>query len=411
MARCNPRPSLIVTALILVTWLNSLQCPSADGQSDEPRPDLARCQEWAQAFGRAVRAGDMEAANQSIDWDNLRERGMAWPNPSPELQQRRTVLIEHFKSKKTLMNPIPAQLRERIRQGASFHLLRVRAADGNWRAEFRSDRSKKTPHYYAFLLAAGEDGSVRAVDRYDYGLGVWESSFFRLGLLGLIAMSPETGAHLSPTDRDRVAHEEEFEQMSDLAEKNDNQGFFKLYDQLPDSMKKDRMVLNLRLAATQKVGRKEFTRALSEYRQLYPKDIAADLFALDDLLDSHAHSEALAAIDHIDKRVGGDPYLNVLRAQISADQGKTDAARKLAEKAMEQEPTLEFGHIFLINQALSAKDFARTAKLLSAWEAKCGIKLDDLTTLPEFQDFVKSHDYEEWLKRKKEPEATQPAAR
>jgi predicted Zn-dependent protease len=170
---------------------------------------------------------------------------------------------------------------------------------------------------------------------------------------------------------------------------------------MPQSLKKMKLAFTMRLGSAQAIGVDERLRAADEYRQFYPNDASIDLIALDALLLRKSYNQALAGLDRIDTAVGGDPYLKVLRARILLKQDKPEAARKMAEAGIAEEPTLKAAYYFLVDQSLKQRNFAKSAELLSQLESRCNVKFMDLTTVPAYAEFVKSQEYKAWLKSRR----------
>lgn len=175
-----------------------------------------------------------------------------------------------------------------------------------------------------------------------------------------------------------------------------------VYEALPPSLKKEKICLLMRLTAASKLEPADYEAAFDAFQAAFPKDPAADLFAI----DAHFHrkqwqwAEALAAIDRLD-RVVKDPHLNVMRAGVLIEQSKLDEARAVAQAGIAAEPDLPDLYWAQVTVALKKKDHAETARLLGAIERDLGIGIADLTTLPEYAAFVESPQYQKWLRSRK----------
>jgi tetratricopeptide (TPR) repeat protein len=254
-------------------------------------------------------------------------------------------------------------------------------------------------NYHFFRLAVAEDGSVRAVDWYVFLSGQWQSETLRQAFLPLANTWAKGGAHLiAPTEGQFVTHFHDIAAMVESYQKKDFEQVLQLYRALPESLQRHMMPFALRLGAAQALRGDEQRRALDDFRKFYPNDAAVDLIVFDDLVAKKSFDSALAGLDRIDKAVGGDPHLKVLRARVLLKQGKQAEAQKMAETAISEEPTLKGAYYFLTDRALQAKDFAKTAELLTTLETKCGVKFKDLTKVPAYREFVKSPEYKAWLK-------------
>ncbi len=186
--------------------------------------------------------------------------------------------------------------------------------------------------------------------------------------------------------------------MVESYQKRDFEQVLQLYRGLPESVQKNKMAFTLRLGAAQALRGEAQRQALADFRKFYPNDAAVDLLVFDGLVAEKSFDKALAAVDRIDKAVGGDPHLKVIRAKVLQKEGKSAEAKTMVEAAIAEEPTLKGAYYFLIDRALEAKDFAKTAKLLTTLETKCGERFKDLTKVSAYRAFVKSPEYKTWLK-------------
>ena len=154
----------------------------------------------------------------------------------------------------------------------------------------------------------------------------------------------------------------------------------------------------LRLRAAQAIDENEYAATLDEYRKLFPKDPGLDLLSISYYTTKKDFKQALECINRIESAVGGDPYLNVTRAALCDVQGKHDEAKRLARKAAdEQEPTLLPAYFEMLGVSLIQKNHAETLAVLKEVDQKFQLKLNDLTKVREYADFVKSPQYKDWL--------------
>jgi hypothetical protein len=160
---------------------------------------------------------------------------------------------------------------------------------------------------------------------------------------------------------------------------------------------KMKLFLLIRLRAVQSGDEKEYAAVLEEFRNLYPKDPCLDLLLIDYHTMKKDFPQALESIDRLDKAVGGDPHLNVVRAGISEKSGDLAAAARFAGLAMEQEPTLLTAYFTAIGISLKAAKYDETLAGLKALDQKFKMQFNDMKTVLEYAGFVKSPQYPQWL--------------
>jgi hypothetical protein len=107
------------------------------------------------------------------------------------------------------------------------------------------------------------------------------------------------------------------------------------------------------------------------------------------------YAKVLEGLDKLDKAVGGDPYLQIIRAKTYVELGDRGSAGRCAERAIEQDASLKDAYWILVTISLEEEKFDDTLKWLRTLQKKFGVKLKDLTTLPIYKKFVKSPQYQQ----------------
>jgi len=177
----------------------------------------------------------------------------------------------------------------------------------------------------------------------------------------------------------------------------DGKGAAELYNRLPENVRKEKSVMLANVMASSQIDDTTYGRALDEFRAAFPRDAGVDLMSIDAYILKERYDDALGAIDRLDASVGGDPYLDVLRANVHIKAGSLARAQEAASRAAQQEPTLVPAYWSLISIALARKDYAETVRLLTRLRDGMGVQLADLSTIPEYAGFVDSLEYRKWL--------------
>ena len=76
-------------------------------------------------------------------------------------------------------------------------------------------------------------------------------------------------------------------------------------------------------------------------------------------------------------------------------------AKALWRKVISYDPTLTDPYYTLLNLSLENRDFDETTHLLVGFLADAGMKYDDLTQQEEFEEYIKSEAYQDWLEYSK----------
>jgi tetratricopeptide (TPR) repeat protein len=170
----------------------------------------------------------------------------------------------------------------------------------------------------------------------------------------------------------------------------------KFYENNTPMLRKAKPAQRLRVNIAASVSLEEFVKAVDDFEVNLPGDPCLALLRIQRCLAAKNRERGLKAIDDFEQVIQGDAYLNVLRAQAHLGAGDLSKARELAVKAAEAEPTLDRAWWTAITAVLGQKDFAATAKLLTATEKALGITIGDLAQVPAYAEFVRSAEYQEW---------------
>ena len=147
----------------------------------------------------------------------------------------------------------------------------------------------------------------------------------RLYLSALAAEKPSFLAKENDHDADLAKNLGKIQEISDAIRQNNPRQAIAVYDALPQSIKGEKVPLLARLMAAQSLDDDaEYRKAMDDFRRYFPEDPCLDLINIDHYFLTKQFDKELAAIDHIETVVGGDPYLNVLRANVYFAQGKID---------------------------------------------------------------------------------------
>jgi tetratricopeptide (TPR) repeat protein len=379
--------------------------PSAPKPASKPAqvqaklPTEQQCRDWGALFEKSVSEGYLKSGNDLIDWDKLLETATAYPNPSPGLVKFRAGFINGAKPASIAPSGFLGQIISLVQRGGEYKFLHCLTVDGHRCAEFRWLTPAGGLNYHIFALASFPDGSVRAVDYYVFLTGEWQSAALRQTFLPFTQTWMSGGNdQLTPAERDFVGSFAKVSAMAEWLGQKEYRKVLETYQRLPESVKKNKSVLVMRLTAAREVGPEEQLRLVDDYRKYYPNDASIDLISFDALLMRKQHDQALASLDRIDKAVGGDPYVRVMRASVLQKQGKLDAAWKAAEDAIAEEPTLLTAFFCQVSLSMEKRDFAKTAELLSTIEAKFHFRFQNLANVPVYAEFVKSKEYKTWMK-------------
>jgi hypothetical protein len=401
--RCRHERWLVLSILIAAGVIPAAGlggCGRADlsaAPAETPVTD-EECRALAATIETAVQAGNRAAFSALIDWDEILKRatvGIDVPEAS------RSGFIQGVKSSMEQEQGLVPQIVGTIKDGGSYKFLRRGIRDGRKTILFRLVTSdSNVANYHEFILGRRPDGKIRAVDAYILLSGELISQSVRRLYIPVAARTAHGLLDRLPgTERVFLKNVPQFERMTTEVRNGHPAEALKIYHQLPPEMKKDKGVLLIRLQAAQDVSDLEYSRAIDDFRATHPDLACVELLSIGYYLLKKDAPRALACIDRFEKALGGDPYLNVTRANIHAEANEYDAARTDARTAIAQDPTLQDAYWTLVTISLQEHQFADTVKLLNQLEDRFHVPLGDMTLLPVFAEFVQSPEYQTWKAR------------
>lgn len=307
-------------------------------------------------------------------------------------------------------NNIPARWIEALGGEGRVRLLRIRQVDGHQRAQLRMLVGEGL-NYLDMLIVRTPAGTIRVVDYQDMATGEFLSRS-----IASIAIPALAGITRTPLERlVQGSGNEYLESVSSVPElrklmnEGKNQEAMDRWRKLPEAFRTTRAGSMVRMQIAQNLGDDEHLASLQEIERLFPNDPALSLVQVDANRLAKRFPQAQQAIDRVDGIVGGDPYLDCLRASLFLEAGNMAEAQTAAARACEREPELIDNWWTRISISLSADTHAQTGMLLDEIKKRFGTEFqDDLAAIPEYARFGKSPEYAQWLARQKKSDATAP---
>lgn len=375
----------------------------------------AECRDYARSVAEAFASGDPAALNKLIDWDTILEPMVAGLEISDSF--RASVLKGMRKQLDDPEAGLSGQLIKIVKNNGKFAFVHMRQSRGRPVALFRmiSPGAQSGLNYYEFTPRRYPGGEVRASDIYVYSSGEFVSEICRRTMLPIIAdKSRSTRDKLNAGERDYVHDFMDVGRAVTLTGQGKPADALAIYKKLRPGTRKQKVVLLNHLRAAQGFGdEKEYAAVIEEFRKNYPDDPGLDLISIDGYIIRRDFDAAIKALDRVDQAVGGDPYLNLIRAGICESRGDREAARRFVRRAVEHDPTLLQGHWALVGYSLTAEDYKETLERLKEIDRGFTMVFSDLTKVPLYAGFVKSPEYREWLDylKNKKPAAAKAADR
>lgn len=285
--------------------------------------------------------------------------------------------------------------------GQDYAFLRVLDRDGVPVLVFRLRLDQGGFNYHAYRFALDPEGGPRLHDFYVYTAGEYVSASMRRTLLpALTQLNRSFLERLSSPELEYLEHLTTIQEIGQHMLARNFDEALRIHDSLPEDVRRDKSLrlteLNL-LASTE--GGDRYLRAMEAYRESYPSDPSLAIM----LLDYHAlrgnYDQTMVTIDQIEASVGGDTYLDLVRAAACATVGRSQESVDRARAYIAGHPQDEEGYWTLVGSSLATGDFATVAQGLAELRSRFAYQFthESLEAEPSYADFLASPEGREFL--------------
>jgi hypothetical protein len=163
-----------------------------------------------------------------------------------------------------------------------------------------------------------------------------------------------------------------------------------VYDQLPQSLKKEKIFKIIRLQITVDLNDEEYQKALEDFEASYGNDASAQLWLIDSYFLKKEFNKALKAVNTMDS-ILKDPFLDYYRALIYTNLNDTKQTIKYLEALYRNKPDFGNGILELMANYIEVDEYEKAQKLYRVYESNKKLdqsRLSDIKLL--YPDFAAS---------------------
>jgi hypothetical protein len=373
---------------ILATAL--LGCCFLPAQQGAAMPSEQACADFARRFTDTIAGDDPGAMDSAFDFRGMLLEGVRTADLPADFKKE----LESGAAPKP---PWGGTLKKQIAEKGSYTLLRIREQGGVRKALFRII-SPNGVNYHDYHLTATEGGGVKVSDIYVYQTAERLSETFRRMMVSSKLGRGDLSKPLTRSQTDYIDGLRKAGEAREVLQKGDPAEYLRRYAALPRAVQREKGILVLRTMAASQVGEKEALEALEDFKKTYPGDPCIDLVSIDPLTKLKKYDQVIDALDRLEKSVGGDPYLDFLRASVHLLDEKAAKAKECARRCVEREPSQEDAYWLLVQLTLKEKAWAETVQWLSSIEKTLKLEIGDLSQNRLYEEFLKTPEYKAWLK-------------
>jgi tetratricopeptide (TPR) repeat protein len=354
-------PAVVVAGCLASVGCVKLAERLAVGTGSEPeRPATEdECRAFGAELEAAAAAGDQAKTTQLFNLAGIFYKSVSDFEGPPEYHAR----LKQHAEEDARLDPLVDHLLEGVRRGGQLKLLRVHTVDGRPRALVRYIGPRGGVEYLDFLPVRRSSGRVVAED-FDSALNgeLQTLSLRRIQLKVAAEQHHGPPGHPPSAAKVWVPQIRRINAMLQASRERKYAQSVAIYRSLPEEIRANKSISLYYLWDAEAVSDTEFLLALEWFRRQFPGDPALAFQDVDYYCLTRNFDQALKSIDKAEKAIGGDPYLNALRAKLLVKAWRHKEARAMADKAIAEEPGLTHGYWGRIDVALAETHHADTLK-------------------------------------------------
>lgn len=390
--------AVLCGSLVLVASGCSSSTPQAQLDYQGPtyqNASPAEAEAFADEFHHAIHATDMAACALLFDIDEVLAQVTADVDVPAEF---RTGFLNAARNSIQSAGLL-AQLVQSVTDGASYELLRVYEKEGEQHAVFRMLLDEGGVNYHDFRIVKTRAGMVAAVDARIAATGENITRTLRRSYLSAArAINRSAFDRLAGADADAADASDLLVKMAQEFQAGNLQHVVAAFEAAPESVRRDKSLLLMYCQAALQMENDAISmRALETFRRHHPNDAAVEFLSLDWLTAKERYDDALKALDRINESVGGDSYLEAMRARLLFTKGDTGKALQVAEVAMDDCPDLIQLYWTALELNLRAEKWTRVTELLQDLDQRFAVDFEDLRTVPEYARYAATPEHQRWL--------------
>ncbi|HCE46556.1 MAG TPA: hypothetical protein DET40_23670 [Lentisphaeria bacterium] len=398
--------------VVLTAILFGLSGPTSFGQAEKAVPDTVivdkgidiKFVDFAKKIEASIDDGSPDFCNNNMHFELLFDRMMGGRKISDKAKSE---FMSGFKK--------GFNFSKIIAKGISLKLLRMESDGTGTRALFRAFDPDGGHAYFKFLLV--EDGNkIYIADLYSSTCGEDISSILSHDTVPMLARS-DSGllGKLLQKETEFSKNFLKISQIKKLINDGDPDTALKTYNELPDCLKLEKLIILLRIQASVLKGAdsREYKESLAALKGCVKDgDNSLDGILLNYYILNKDFSKAHGCLDNLYKMTANnDPYLDVKRGDIFLEEGKLNEAEAIIRKGIQREPTMESPYWSLFTVLIAEKKWPDATKTIQSIEKLFNKKLSfaDMEKDPEYASLVKTDDYLKWKESTLKPNQALPA--
>lgn len=189
-------------------------------------------------------------------------------------------------------------------------------------------------------------------------------------------------------------------EIKPLMASGDYKQAYEKYKKLSSEGKKQKAIQLIGVQIASNIDDETYGRYIKKYEESFSNDPSLYLISIDGYILSEEYNKSLQTIDKLDKALGGDSFLNLLRANVNYYMNNVGKAIEHLEVFMYDYPFFFDGFDSALSLYIEDGKFENAINILTIMIDRFEVDKAELKTVVEenFADFAKSPEYIKWSK-------------
>ena len=300
-----------------------------------------------------------------------------------------------------------ASLIEQVRNLGAYRFLKLKKVGNAYDPIFRLVSQDGGVSYHEFKLTLNRNGQPIAADFYTTAVGTWTQEEIVSNMMSQLHVRGES-IEISDLGKLFQAHSSTFSKMLHAVNTGEElDEALEEFRKIPEKLYEDRRFLTMAIAIASRISQEELKVEVERFNRFISDESFLDPFLVDLLIRQEKTDEALEVIQRMDDRIGGDIFLDFLRANAFLASGRLEEAFNVVERVRIALPNIYAIYRTCIVVAARRNDFQRVTRLLQEIESKFDQPIDIASMMldEELADYLESSEFQK-LKESVELEAS-----
>jgi hypothetical protein len=351
--------------------------------------DVKAVEVWGKKFEQAIASGNIQSPLKMVDFDSSARRSSAG------------VSSKQFAAglQRGMQDGLKNIFKQFQTEGTSYAYRGVKQTEFGPAVLMRLLDAGGGCNYHLWQMGRRPDGTLVAIDLYIFITG--ESFSDTMRRIAIISTPKDDRSFLQRlvgVEKEMANNQRAILELMQAAQKQDFQGILDSHKKLPEKIQNEKFFLIAKMGAASKIDDKEYFASLKALQKHYPNDASANLANIDLFFLQKKYDEMHTCINNLEKTVGKDAHLNMLRAVGFLAQEDASSAMKSIDESLAIEPNLETPYWTRIQIAIQQNNFDEVNVTLKQLVTRFGYNEFAFAGNELYKDYIKSEQHTSFQK-------------